>query len=167
MTPEYVYNQFLNQSHRFPIRDVNILKAPNDNNFLNRIAITFNNLPENIRSQTKFSSFKNLSVRHFMSHAWPLSTSYWQYFCCQSSYSASFIEQYHPFWFHFILFNHSSSLYILQQELCQMFSKKIFLRKLLPKICIKMLKKMITVVQNACSVFGQLIWFSTCSSCCV
>ena len=69
VTPEYVYNQFLNQSHRFPIRDVNILKAPNDNNFLNRIAITFNNLPENIRSQTKYSSFKNLSFRHFMSHA--------------------------------------------------------------------------------------------------
>ena len=69
MTPEYVYNQFLNQSHRFPIRDVSILKAPNDNNFLNRIAITFNNLPENIRSQTKFSSFKNLSFKHFMSHA--------------------------------------------------------------------------------------------------
>ena len=69
MTPEYVYNQFLNQSHRFPIRDVNILKAPNDNNFLNRISITFNNLPENIRSQTKFSSFKNLSFKHFMSHA--------------------------------------------------------------------------------------------------
>ena len=62
---------FLNQSHRFPIRDVNILKAPNGNNFLNRISIAFNNLPENIRSQTKFSSFKNLSFRHFMSHAWP------------------------------------------------------------------------------------------------
>ena len=71
MTPEYVYNQILNQFHRFPIRDVNILKAPNDNNFLNRIEITFNNLPENIKSQTKFSSFKNLSFRHFMSHPWP------------------------------------------------------------------------------------------------
>ena len=35
------------------------------------IAITFNNPPENIRSQTKFSSFKNLFFRHFMSHAWP------------------------------------------------------------------------------------------------
>ena len=77
MTPEYVDNQFLNQSHRFPIRDVNILKAPNDNNFLNRIAIIFNSLPENIRSQTKFSSFKTLSFRHFMSNARPLfSTSY-------------------------------------------------------------------------------------------
>ena len=69
MTPEYVNNQFLNQSHCFLIRDVNILKAPNDNNFLNRISITFNNLPENVRSQKKFSSFKNLSFRHLMSHA--------------------------------------------------------------------------------------------------
>ena len=35
------------------------------------IYLFYYNLPENIRSQTKFSSFKNLSFRHFMSHAWP------------------------------------------------------------------------------------------------
>ena len=33
-----------------------------------------------------------------------LLTSYWQYFCSQSSYSTSFIKQYHPFLFHFIIF---------------------------------------------------------------
>ena len=76
MTPDYVYNQFLNQSRHFPTRDVNILKAPNDNNFQNKIQIAsnrsdiaYNNQPENIRSQTKFSSFKDTAVGHFVSHA--------------------------------------------------------------------------------------------------
>ena len=67
-----------------------------DNNFPNRIAITFNNLPENIRSQIKFSSFNNLSYRHFMSHDWPYFWhltdiwSNWQWFCWHSSYSTTF-----------------------------------------------------------------------------
>ena len=112
MTPEYVYNQFLNQSHRFPIRDVSILKAPNNNNFLNSIAITFNNLPENIRSQTKFSSFKNLSFKHFMSHAWP----YFRHLT-ENSFAVSHLIQlpslniccftpflFHPFLYQFIIF---------------------------------------------------------------
>ena len=37
---DYIYNWFLKQSHSFPIGYVNILKAPNNNIFLNWIAIT-------------------------------------------------------------------------------------------------------------------------------
>ena len=42
----------INPVSPFSKSDVNILKAPNDNNFLNRVAITFNDQPKKIRSQT-------------------------------------------------------------------------------------------------------------------
>ena len=99
---------FWNKHLDIKICDSNFLLG--DNNFLNRIAITFNNLPENIRSQIKFSSFNNLSYRHFMSHDWPYFWhltdiwSNWQWFRWHSSYSTTFIEQYHLFLFHFIIF---------------------------------------------------------------
>ena len=53
----------------------------------------------------------------------------------------------------------TSSSYTLRQEICQTFSKKIF-SEIVAQICIKMLKKMITVVQNNCSLFGQLDFYA-------
>ena len=65
MTTNYVYNLFLNQSHRFPKRDVdNTLKIP-DNCFPNNIAISFNGHPEQI--ERKLYGFEKNSFRHFIS----------------------------------------------------------------------------------------------------
>ena len=52
--------------HRFPVRDVNILKPPT-NSFLNKLSIVFNGLPPHIRSLKNLKPFKRQTFHFFMS----------------------------------------------------------------------------------------------------
>lgn len=56
--PDYISNFFVFPNHRFPKRDVNLLKVPSDKlNFI--LSTTFNSLPIQLRSMKHIKSFKD------------------------------------------------------------------------------------------------------------